>query len=347
EEKKRGTERRMEMKRGRSGALNGAEVRKFYQSLFEDEDRRRDERKDNRKDEWSNKRRSERRERLRERTGWKTGVGGVENSVTVPPAGHAEGYRLLRCAEQGDVQGVEDALRRGCGVNFTDHFNWTALMSAAYSGRTHTVKVLLHQGALCTTITDTQGRNACDLARLSGHHDVVNILEQFRKTHKTHTSHTPAAPAHSSPSPQWCDVCEVCYTDTTQTHTSSTLHQFSLKHPPSLPHYCLTPTSVGYKMMLRLGWDPHSGLGPGHSGRRDPVGTVFKSDTAGLGFGPKPRPKVTHFKANDVQAVRRVDKRLEERRERETTVSAKVRKRTEERERQWERDYRASFNIDT
>lgn len=149
----------------------------------------------------------------------------------------------------------------------------------------------------------------------------------------------------SSPRPQWCEVCEVCYTDSAHTHTLSTLHQFSLKRPPSLPHYCLTPSSVGYKVMLRLGWNPHSGLGPEHSGRRDPVGTVLKSDTAGLGFGPAPRSKVTHFKANDVQAVRRTPKRREERQERGTTVSAKVRKRTEERQRQWERDYRSSFNI--
>lgn len=151
---------------------------------------------------------------------------------------------------------------------------------------------------------------------------------------------------HSPPPPQWCDVCEVCYTDSVHTHTSSTLHQFSLKRPPSVPHYCLAPSSVGYRVMLRLGWDPHSGLGPEHSGRLGPVGTVLKSDTAGLGFRPTPRSKVTHFKPNDVQAVRRAPKRRGDGQERGTAVSAKDRKRTEERQRQWERDYRTSFNID-
>lgn len=267
----------------------------------------------------------------------------MESSALAPPAGRPDGYRLLRCAEQGDVRGMEDVLRRGCDVNFRDQFNWTALMSASYSGRTDTVRVLLHRGALWRTITDSQGRDARDLARLAGHHDVVTVLEQYSFTQNSHTSHTPADPTHSSPRPQWCEVCEVCYTDSPHTHASSTLHQFSLKRPPSLPHYCLTPSSVGYKVMLRLGWNPHSGLGPEHSGRRDPVGTVLKSDTAGLGFGTAPRSKVTHFKANDVQAVRRAPKR--QRQERGTTVSAKVRRRTEERQRQWERDYRSSFNI--
>ncbi|KAG7316192.1 hypothetical protein KOW79_021058 [Hemibagrus wyckioides] len=352
EEEKRWTER--ETERERPAALSGEEVRDFYQSLFEEEEERKEERRGRRRGGGGGG-----------RAGWSHGKGGgacgggVEtrggesgSSDTAPPTGHTEGYRLLRCAEQGDVGGVKDVLRRGCDVNFRDQFNWTALMSAAYSGRTDTVRVLLQNGAKWTLVTDTQGRDARDLARLAGHHDVINILEQFSITHNSHTSHTPAAdPTHRScprscPT-QWCDVCEVCYTDSTHTHTSSTLHQFSLKRPPSLPHYCLAPSSVGYKVMLRLGWDPHSGLGPEHSGRLDPVGTVLKSDTAGLGFGPTLRSKVTHFKAKDVRAVHRAPKRREERRERGATVSAKDRKKTEERQKQWERDFRTSFNIDS
>ncbi|KAK3511234.1 hypothetical protein QTP70_033621, partial [Hemibagrus guttatus] len=340
EEEKRWTERGTE--RERPAGPSGEEVREFYQSLLEEK-----------KEERRERRRGGRAGRSHGKGGGAC-EGGVEtrggelgSSDTAPPAGRTEGYRLLRCAEQGDVRGVEDILRRGCDVNFRDQFNWTALMSAAYSGRTDTVRVLLQNGALWTLVTDTQGRDARDLARLAGHHDVITVLEQFNITHNSHTSHTPAAdPTDRSPPTQWCEVCEVCYTDSTHTHTLSTLHQFNLKRPPSLPHYCLAPSSVGYKVMLRLGWDPHSGLGPEHAGRLNPVSTVLKSDTAGLGFGSRPRSKVTHFKAKDVQAVHRVPKRHEERRERGTTVSAKDRKRTEERQRQWERDFRTSFNID-
>ncbi|KAF5888563.1 G patch domain and ankyrin repeat-containing protein 1 [Clarias magur] len=270
-------------------------------------------------------------------------AGEVTTSSTASPAGRADGYKLLRCAEQGDVRGLEDVLRRGCDPNFRDQFNWTALMSAAYSGRTQAVRVLLHRGALWRSVTDTQGRDACDLARLAGHQDIVTLLEELSITH---TSHMPADTTHSRPPSRWCDVCEVSYTDSDHTHSSSTLHQFSLRRPPSLPHYCLAPSSVGYKVMLRLGWDPRSGLGPGHAGRRDPVGTVLKADTAGLGFGTAPRSKVTHFKANDERAVHRAPERQEERRERGTTLRAKARRRTEERRRQWERDFRSSFNID-
>ncbi|TTE81780.1 G patch domain and ankyrin repeat-containing protein 1 [Bagarius yarrelli] len=279
EEKRWTSETKSERGRERAAELSGEEVKDFYQSLFKKEDGvRHEEKKEERK-----------RERRRGRARQRHGKGGEVCEVvkSMPPAGSAEGYRLLRCAEQGDVRGMEELLRRGCDLNFRDQFNWSALMSAAFSGRREAVQVLLQKGALWTRITDTQGRDARDLASVAGHHDVVRLLEQFNITHNSHTSHTPAEQKHSTPPSQWCKVCEVYFTDSAHTHTSSTLHQFSLKRPPSLPHYCLTPSSTGYKLMLRLGWDPRSGLGPEHSGRRDPIGTVLKSDTAaGLGFGP-------------------------------------------------------------
>lgn len=147
---------------------------------------------------------------------------------------------------------------------------------------------------------------------------------------------------------QWCNVCAVHYTDSTETHNRSTLHQFSELHPPATPQYCLPSSSTSYKMMLRLGWDPSSGLGPGHSGRKNPVSTVLKRDQAGLGFGVSPQPKVTHFQAKDPQAVQHIrkEKRLEKRREKGTTLSAKELQRKEEQDKSWERDYRASFNFD-
>lgn len=147
---------------------------------------------------------------------------------------------------------------------------------------------------------------------------------------------------------QWCNVCAVHYTDSTETHNRSTLHQFSELHPPATPQYCLPSSSTSYKMMLRLGWDPSSGLGPGHSGRKNPVSTVLKRDQVGLGYGVRPQPKVTHFQAKDPQAVLHIrkEKRLEKRQEKGTMLSAKELKRKEERDKKWERDYRASFNFD-
>lgn len=145
---------------------------------------------------------------------------------------------------------------------------------------------------------------------------------------------------------QWCNVCAVHYTDSTEAHNRSTLHQFSELRPPATPQYCLPSSSTSYKMMLRLGWDPSSGLGPVHSGRKNPVSTVLKRDQAGLGYGVTPQLKVTHFKAKDPQAVQHMHKEKRLRQQRETTLSAKQLKRKEERDKIWERDYRSSFNFD-
>lgn len=80
-------------------------------------------------------------------------------------------------------------------------------------------------------------------------------------------------------------------------------------------------------------------------GPQQPVRTILKRDQAGLGYGPTPRPKVTHFQAKDPQAVERPAK-LKERRERGTTVSTKAQRRKETRQRDWERDFRSSFHVD-
>ncbi|NXW80513.1 GPAN1 protein, partial [Hirundo rustica] len=58
----------------------------------------------------------------------------------------------------------------------------------------------------------------------------------------------------------------------------------------------------GYRLLLRAGW-AGGGLGPEGRGRRLPVPTELKRDRAGLGWGPAPRPRVTHFGPGDAAAV--------------------------------------------
>ncbi|RXN30146.1 G patch domain and ankyrin repeat-containing 1 [Labeo rohita] len=190
---------------------------------------------------------------------------------------------------------------------------------------------------------EEQGRDARDLALKAGHQDVVRELEQFSVSEVTDAPTTNNAESVSS---QWCNVCAVHYTDSTETHNRSTLHQFSKLRPPPTPQYCLPSSSASYKMMLRLGWDPSSGLGPAHSGRKNPVSTVLKRDQAGLGYGVAPQPKVTHFQPKDPKAVQHIHKEKRLRQEKGTTLSAKKLKKKEERDKRWERDYRASFNFD-
>ncbi|KAL6482519.1 hypothetical protein MHYP_G00105990 [Metynnis hypsauchen] len=322
----------------RGGALlSGEEARDFYQSLLGEECAN------------GQKEKKEDREERRRRRGRTRGGGPYRRSSggsSAPPSGQADavserdGHRLLRCAQDGDLRALTELLDRGCDVNFRDGFYWTPLMCASHAGRREAVRLLLNRGAAWVGVVDTQGRDARSLALQAGHQDVVTELEQFGIAENSRT------PDDLTPSPRWCDVCQVSYTDGAQAHATSTLHQFSLKHPPTAPHYCLPESSVSYRMMLRSGWDPQHGLGPSHSGRKNPVGTVLKRDQRGLGYGPPQKSKVTHFDAKDPQAVRRTERKEgAERRERRARLATKEMKRREERERNWERDFRSSFNV--
>ena len=51
--------------------------------------------------------------------------------------------------------------------------------------------------------------------------------------------------------------------------------------PPSSLH--LPPTNVGFRLLLRGGWDPQKGLGPTGGGTRTPPKTELKWDQRGLG----------------------------------------------------------------
>ncbi|MBN3314686.1 GPAN1 protein, partial [Atractosteus spatula] len=314
----------------KEGALSGAEARLFYESLLESGER----------ESRAESRRGAEKERRQDR-----GRGGRRpppRAAAAPTAfrtSERDGHRLLKCAQDGDLPGLQELLeKRGCDVNFQDSYYWTAIMCAAYAGQRGSVRYLLQQGAAWVGVVDTQGRDAKDLAEEAGHGEVVRELEEYRAQ--------PEPPAHlrSPPAsePLWCAVCQSQYHEGEETHRSSTLHQFSLRRPPPAPHYCLPPSSVGFRLMVREGWDPRSGLGPQGVGRKAPISTVLKRDHGGLGYGPAPTPRVTHFRPHDKQAVQRPPAA---RVERGATLTRRAERRREERERAWERNLRTYISL--
>ncbi|XP_045076037.1 G patch domain and ankyrin repeat-containing protein 1-like [Coregonus clupeaformis] len=237
-------------------------------------------------------------------------------------------------------------------------------MCAAAAGQRGVVRLLLQQGAAWVGVVDTQGRDARELARRAGHSGVLEELDCYGSPYDHETgdrdrrgrqrgepnhqdqSSPPATAAdqshqNQSIQTQWCPVCSVHYTCPPETHLSSTLHLFSLSRPCPPPHYCLPPSTPAYQMMLRSGWTPGGGLGPEGEGHKQPVRTVLKRDSRGLGYGPTPRPKVTHFQPKDPQAVRRTGKEGRGERGRR---GMKEQSKREEKDRNWERDFRSSFN---
>lgn len=199
------------------------------------------------------------------------------------------------------------------------------------------MRLLLQHGAAWVGVVDTQGRDAKDLALEAGHNEVLEELLSYGRIKRETPSDS------SSLQPQWCNVCGSKYNSSLSSHLSSTLHQFSLRRPPPTPYYCLPPSSNSYKMMVRCGWKPGTGLGPQGEGPKQPVPTVLKRDQEGLGYGQTKRAKVTHFQARDCDSVKPSSKekvgigRKGQRKEES--------KKREQKDRNWERDFRASFYL--
>ncbi|KAM4594114.1 G patch domain and ankyrin repeat-containing protein 1 [Fundulus diaphanus] len=245
------------------------------------------------------------------------------------------GLRLLRCAHEGDIPGLKELISKGVDINFQDSYLWTAVMCASWSGQPAAVRLLLSRGAAWVGVVETRGRDAQDLAVEAGHNDVLHELLNYGRSPQRET------PTKSSlPQPQWCDVCRCEYRSSRSSHLSSTLHQFSVSHPPPSPYYCLPPSSNSYKMMVRSGWKPGTGLGPEADGPKQPVPTVLKRDLKGLGFGLMKRAKVTHFQAGDRDAVKH--QRQDKEKGRKGQKKDEIRRKEQE-DKSWERDFRASF----
>ncbi|XP_068445131.1 G patch domain and ankyrin repeat-containing protein 1 [Clinocottus analis] len=337
-----------------SSALNGEEVRRFYENLMkEGKEPDGSGRSAIREKECGRERRNKQRNRARSRASraaethpgqavTQSGISGDRDTRRAAVISESTmkllELRLLRCAHEGDTSGLKDLLSKGVDINVQDTYFWTAVMCASWSGQRAAVRLLLQRGAAWVGVVDTQGRDAKDLALEGGHNDVLEELESYGSR-----TQRDAQSDYSAPPAQWCAVCRSEYSDSLSSHESSTLHQFSLQRAPPTPYYCLPPSSNSYKMMVRCGWKPGSGLGPEGEGPHQPVPTVLKRDQKGLGFGHMKRAKVTHFQPRDCDAVKPQSKVKEDR---EGKGQRKVESRRKElKDKNWERDFRASFYL--
>ncbi|XP_069775716.1 G patch domain and ankyrin repeat-containing protein 1 [Narcine bancroftii] len=260
----------------------------------------------------------------------------------VPEGGERNGHVLLRSAQNGDLKMVQRLLETGvCDINFRDSYYWTATMCAACSGQLEVVRYLLSLGAAWIGVCDSSGRDALDLARQAGHGEIVAVLEEYHTCPEEEQS-CKERPPHK----KFCQLCRLEYLeDTIEQHERSMLHLLSKNDElPPPTHYFIPESNVGFQIMLKDGWDRGAGLGPDGKGRKFPVGTVLKRDQKGLGFQRNPKPKVTHFQANDSEAVRQ-PRTAARRTEKAATVSRREELRRDARARAWEKDLRIYMNL--
>ncbi|KAK6102886.1 Ankyrin repeats (3 copies) family protein [Brugia pahangi] len=213
---------------------------------------------------------------------------------------------LFKDAADGNLQGVMDYYcKKGMDTNVSDQYGWTALMCASYAGHLHIVKYLLSVGVNISKRSKS-GETAADFALKSGHHEIYRYIishekEEFgirfepslRKIKRSRKAMDVT---------RFCDACQCTYVG--EAHLSGIAHLLETRKPVLDPGYGIPEWNKGYRILRKNGWDEFEGLGRNATGRRYPIKTVLKRDKLGLGCATADTPKVTHFKANDVNAVK-------------------------------------------
>ncbi|XP_074092811.1 G patch domain and ankyrin repeat-containing protein 1 [Macrotis lagotis] len=247
--------------------------------------------------------------------------------------------RLLRAAQAGDVRQLRALLEpAGPGrgdVNARDLFWWTPLMCAARAGRGPAVRYLLARGAAWVGVCEPGGRDAAQLAEEAGFPAMARLIRESGGERRPE-----ARPC--SPLPKYCETCNSHYRD--PNHNSSTAHLLSLSPGPQPPPFPpgVSTSSPGFQLLVKGGWEPGLGLGPGGRGRTAPIPTILKRDQEGLGYRPAPQPRITHFPAGDLRAVteRKGAPRaasLDKREKRLQEVKSQI----------WEQNLRTYMNLDS
>ncbi|XP_019645724.1 PREDICTED: G patch domain and ankyrin repeat-containing protein 1 homolog [Branchiostoma belcheri] len=350
--KSEGSARFIENKKKRKGpenteALTGEEAKSFYEDIVASSSVADDETKYRRQPNAKNvTQTSKQRSRKRRKETHQTETVKGKDQNKEPPF-TATVSAFLRFAQDGDLEGVEKYISQGgADLNATDPFGWTALMCASFAGHQSVVRCLLEHGANWREQADSRGRNALDLARKARHQNIVDLIQEFSNNGILSVAKDDQEETGQDQNGYFCGVCQQEFKETSkEDHEHSTVHLFNCQHAPPSTMYFLPESNRGFQMMLREGWDREEGLGrDGRKGQKFPVKTVLKRDRTGLGARQDYRAKVTHFSSRDTKAVKKPQE--SEKKLRKRTLSRRERTAKERKEKQWERDFRASFNTD-
>uniref|UniRef100_A0A5S6Q686 G-patch domain-containing protein n=1 Tax=Trichuris muris TaxID=70415 RepID=A0A5S6Q686_TRIMR len=214
--------------------------------------------------------------------------------------------RFLKAASEGAISEMKRLMGSGAiDINFVDDFGWSALMCASYGGHLRTVAFLLRNGA-DASLRCRNGQSAADLASKAGHLHVQAFLAQNdvrveRRISSDATELVRCEGSSSDSPPQYCGDCDRSFRD--KRHPNSTAHLVRTLKVDSKPSFSLCRSNVGYKLLVKGGWNQASGLGKCEEGKWYPLKTVLKRDRKGLGCPSAAKPRVTHFGPFDRTAV--------------------------------------------
>lgn len=216
--------------------------------------------------------------------------------------------KLFNSASSNDVSTIRRMKLNNRSINITDQFGWTALMMAAYEGHLSTVKLLIRMGAKIA-IENRRKDTALTLAARGRHKEVEDFLQQSLAPSETICLSSDDESATIETIDQSKFFCESCQSHFLQanrkSHEASTLHRFNRTDLQTTSrHFGIPESNVGFRMLLHQGWDRESGLGAENDGIMYPIKTTLRKPRSGLGTKQPAKPKVTHFKAFDCNAVK-------------------------------------------
>lgn len=221
------------------------------------------------------------------------------------PLNKFEKNLLFRAALNDDLKTCSSMEYTENDVNNCDSFGWSALMIAACEGSQKVCKFLLNQSC-DINIVDRSGNTALSLAKAKNRTEIVKMIEEkIGNVEKTdeHTEDTEAQPLTFEPF--YCEDCKRMFKETSkESHETSTLHRFNRKNTFEFSRrYFIPESNIGFKMMLRQGWDRESGLGPNNEGKIYPVKTTIRKARTGLGVKQE-SARITHYSAFDRDAIK-------------------------------------------
>lgn len=236
--------------------------------------------------------------------------------------------QFFKAAIEDNVNDLKSMALNSETINECDDFGWTALMMSACAGSYNVFQYLLnlHANINCS---DKKGNTIRSLAKQKNHQHILNILNEYDvalEKQQTEQLNTYAEKSYSYVRAKeeqqhhqmknnkklkiekfYCKCCEQEFQETTQKqHETSTLHQFNQRDSvyKFSRRYFIPDSNKGFQMLINLGWDRESGLGPHKEGKLFPMKTVLRKYRNGLGIKQE-SAKITHFGPYDLRAIKK------------------------------------------
>ncbi|XP_073961804.1 G patch domain and ankyrin repeat-containing protein 1 homolog [Choristoneura fumiferana] len=196
-------------------------------------------------------------------------------------------HDLLSAAQRNDVETIKDALNV-CPdkIRITDDYGWSLLMIACQANSIDAVKELLKRD-VDTTVRDKAGNSAQSLVIQNKNFVLADILVSHKRKNEKPPKINDTPKKKVKLKEFNCSVCNQTYPDE-QEHLSSTVHNLNTSKGKKIPAcYVIPQTNRGYQIMLKVGWDRESGLGPEGAGNKYPIKATQNKDRKGLGHEKK------------------------------------------------------------